>query len=58
MVVACMVHAGAAMTVIGAFTHFSSHIVSTAPVKFRLVLFRPKRIQVFKMASTFIVMDA
>ena len=44
MVVACMVHAGAAMTVIGAFTHFSSHIVSTAPVKFRLVLFRPKRI--------------
>ena len=58
MGVACMVHAGAAMTVIGAFAHFSSHTVSSAPVKFRLMLLRPKRIQVFKMASTFIVMDA
>ena len=46
------------MTVVGAFTHFSCHTVSSAPVRFRLMLLRPKRIQVFKMASTFIVMDA
>ena len=58
MGVACMVHAGAAMTVVGAFTHFSCHTVSSTPVNFRLMLLRPKRIQVFKMASTFIVMDA
>ena len=57
MGIACMIHASATMTVIGAFTHFSCHTVSSAPVKFRLMLLRPKRIQVFKMASTFIVMD-
>ena len=55
MAVASVVNAGASVAVICTLAQVPFEPVPSTPILFRLAFFRPKSIQIFKVASTFIV---